>query len=58
MTTGSLTVLFEDPFWIGLFEMIDSGCLLILNTNGRRIPAAWSGIKAQTSSRPTTNVAL
>jgi len=23
MTTGSLTVLFEDPFWIGLFEMID-----------------------------------
>ena len=22
MTTGSLTVLFEDPFWIGLFEMI------------------------------------
>jgi len=23
MNTGSLTVLFEDPFWIGLFEMID-----------------------------------
>ena len=23
MTTGSLTVLFENPFWIGLFEMID-----------------------------------
>jgi len=23
MTTGSLTVLFEDPFWIGLFEMTD-----------------------------------
>ena len=23
MTTGSLTVLFEDPFWVGLFEMID-----------------------------------
>jgi len=23
MTTGSLTVLFEDPFWIGLFEIID-----------------------------------
>ena len=23
MITGSLTVLFEDPFWIGLFEMID-----------------------------------
>ena len=23
MTTGSLTVLFEDPFWIGLFEMIN-----------------------------------
>ena len=23
MTTGSLTILFEDPFWIGLFEMID-----------------------------------
>ena len=23
MTTGSLTVLFEDPFWIGLFETID-----------------------------------
>ena len=23
MTTGSLTVLFEEPFWIGLFEMID-----------------------------------
>ena len=23
MTTGSLTVMFEDPFWIGLFEMID-----------------------------------
>ena len=23
MTTGSLTVLFEDPFWIGLFERID-----------------------------------
>ena len=22
MTTGSLTVLFEDPFWIGLFEII------------------------------------
>ena len=23
MTTGSLTVLFENPFWIGLFEIID-----------------------------------
>lgn len=23
MTSGSLTVLFEDPFWIGLFEIID-----------------------------------
>lgn len=23
MTTGALTVLFEDPFWVGLFEMID-----------------------------------
>ena len=23
MTTSSLTVLFEDPFWIGLFEIID-----------------------------------
>lgn len=23
MNTGSLTVLFEDPFWIGLFEMTD-----------------------------------
>ncbi len=23
MDTGSLTVLFEDPFWIGLFEVID-----------------------------------
>ena len=23
MTTVSLTVLFEDPFWIGLFETID-----------------------------------
>ncbi|MCR4852617.1 MAG: YjdF family protein [Prevotella sp.] len=23
MTTNSLTVLFEDPFWIGLFEEID-----------------------------------
>ena len=23
MTTGSLTVLFEDPFWIGLFEVTD-----------------------------------
>jgi len=23
MTTGSLTVLFKDPFWIGLFEIID-----------------------------------
>ena len=23
MTTGSLTVMFEDPFWIGLFEIID-----------------------------------
>ena len=23
MTTGSLTVLFEDPSWIGLFEMTD-----------------------------------
>ena len=27
MTTGSLTVLFEDPFWIGLFEMIDQNRL-------------------------------
>ena len=27
MTTGSLTVLFEDPFWIGLFEMIDQNGL-------------------------------
>ena len=24
MTTGSLTVLFEDPFWVGLFEMTDN----------------------------------
>ena len=23
MTTGALTVLFEDPFWIGLFEVTD-----------------------------------
>ena len=23
MTTGSLTILFEDPFGIGLFEIID-----------------------------------
>ena len=23
MNTGSLTVLFEDPFWIGLFEQTD-----------------------------------
>ena len=23
MTKSSLTVLFEDPFWIGLFEIID-----------------------------------
>ncbi len=23
MTTGSLTILFEDPFWIGLFEVTD-----------------------------------
>ena len=36
---------------------IRSGCLLILSTNGLRIPAAWSGIRAQTSSRPITNVA-
>lgn len=27
MTTGSLTVLFEDPFWIGLFEIIDQNGL-------------------------------
>lgn len=27
MTTGSLTVLFDDPFWIGLFEMIDQNGL-------------------------------
>ena len=27
MTTGSLTVLFEYPFWIGLFEMIDQNGL-------------------------------
>ena len=29
MTTGSLTVLFEDPFWIGLFEMIDQNGLRV-----------------------------
>ena len=23
MTTGSLTVLFEDPFWVGVFEVTD-----------------------------------
>ena len=23
MATGSLKVLFEDPFWIGLFKIID-----------------------------------
>ena len=23
MNTGSLTVMFEDPFWIGLFEQTD-----------------------------------
>ena len=23
MTTSSLTILFESPFWIGLFERID-----------------------------------
>lgn len=23
MNTGALTVLFEDPFWIGLFEVTD-----------------------------------
>lgn len=23
MTEGSLTIMFEDPFWIGLFELID-----------------------------------
>ena len=32
-------------------------CLLILSTNGLRIPAAWSGIRVLTSSRQTTNVA-
>lgn len=29
MTTGSLTVLFEDSFWIGLFEMIDQNGLRV-----------------------------
>ena len=29
MTTGSLTVLFEDPFWIGLFEMLDQNGLRV-----------------------------
>ena len=29
MTTGSLTVLFEDPFWIGLFEVTDEEGLLV-----------------------------
>ena len=29
MTIGSLTVLFEDPFWIGLFEMIDQNGLRV-----------------------------
>ena len=27
MNTGALTVLFEDPFWIGLFEVTDEGGL-------------------------------
>ena len=27
MTTGSLTVLFEDPFWVGVFEMTDENGL-------------------------------
>ena len=37
MTTGSLTVLFEDPFWIGLFEMIDQNGLRVCKvTNPKR----------------------
>ena len=27
MTTGSLTVLFEDPFWVGVFEVTDEAGL-------------------------------
>ena len=27
MTTGSLTVLFEDPFWVGVFEVTDENGL-------------------------------
>ena len=23
MTSGSLTIMFEDPFWIGVFEQVD-----------------------------------
>ena len=29
MTQHSLTILFDDPFWIGLFEYIEEGCMSV-----------------------------
>ena len=47
MTTGSLTVLFEDPFWIGLFEMIDQqglrACKVTFRTEQDRTKATHKG---------------
>ncbi len=47
MTTGSLTVLFEDPFWIGLFEMIDQqglrACKVTFRTEQDRAETTLKG---------------
>lgn len=35
--TGRLTVYFEDPFWIGVFEQISEGKLESIKNNMRMI---------------------
>lgn len=58
-TTGSLTgrlvltiVLFEDPFWIGLFEIIDQKGLRACKVTF----GAKTALKGRTRGRKTTSV--
>lgn len=40
-SSGKLTVYFDDPFWVGMFEHIDNGKPLLehVNTNGSNVLA-------------------
>ena len=52
---GKLTVFFEEPFWVGIFERIEDGKLSVANiVSGQEYPEGYSydSIEIQSETEP------